>query len=292
MSNAHELSIDDLCAVVVTYYPDTGIADRISRVASQVSKVVVVNNGSEFELPSDIEVISNKCNRGIAAALNQGLNWARTRHYSWALLLDQDTICGPEMVKRLKAAYLDHPEREKLAIIGSNHGAEYEPHCKDSLWSEAKFVITSGTLISLKSADRIGRFREEFFIDCVDFEYCLRARRLGFHVIQLNSQVMDHFIGTVTHHRLLGRPTATTNHSSWRWYYQTRNSLVLCREYLFVDPIWSSWLLLSRLKRTILMILFESSRLAKLKTSLLAVRDFALGTYSHAPFTLNDHRPE
>jgi len=49
----------------------------------------------------------------------------------------------------------------------------------------------------------IGVFREEFFIDRVDFEYCLRAKARGYCVIRTRKPLMSHTIGTPTAHRLL-----------------------------------------------------------------------------------------
>ena len=39
-------NMQNICAIVITYHPDTELYDRIERIASQVNKVIIVDNGS------------------------------------------------------------------------------------------------------------------------------------------------------------------------------------------------------------------------------------------------------
>ena len=98
-------------------------------------------------------------------------------------------------------------------------------------WEEVESVITSGSLIPLAAHAAIGPFREEFFIDHVDREYCFRARAKGFRVIKTRKPLMLHAIGAVTHHNVLWMNKWTSNHSPDRRYYIARNDTVMLREY-------------------------------------------------------------
>src|SRR5258708_4061614 len=75
-----------LCAVVVTYFPDEKLLDRLQKIQQQVDRVVVVDNGSSGESAESLrtaeqklhlEVIRNAENLGIATALNQGVRQAQ-----------------------------------------------------------------------------------------------------------------------------------------------------------------------------------------------------------------------
>ena len=77
----------------------------------------------------------------------------------------------------------------------------------------------------------IGAFREEFFIDSVDYDYCLRARSRGFRVIKLCRVGMIHSLGEAEQNDIGPLKVYTTNHNPMRRYYMFRNSTVLAREY-------------------------------------------------------------
>jgi rhamnosyltransferase len=236
----------DVCAVLVTYHPDSGFPARLSRIVPQVGETVIVDNGSRDESSSMLRelsawpaltVVNNAENLGIAGALNIGVQHSLARGYSWAILLDQDTQVDEDMVERLLAARASWAGG-RLAAVGSRfrdtnaRPAEIRRlDASGELWEEVESVITSGSLLSLEAYAAIGPFRNEFFIDHVDTEYCFRARAAGFRVIETRRPLMSHTIGAPTVHRMLGKTTWTTNHSPDRRYYIARNNTVLLREY-------------------------------------------------------------
>lgn len=285
----------DICSVMVTYRPDAGLTNRIMHLRDQVGKVVVVDNNSEIaelsalkqlSLELGVHLIFNNENLGIGAALNQGVRWATEQGYAWVLTLDQDTVVANDMVSTLASVYEHYPEKQKLAIIGSNYT---DPNSKrlflrpsqvnHSFWHEVKTVITSGSLVSVAAYFTIGPFREEFFIDCIDLEYCLRARSRGFKVVLAPEPLMQHSIGRTTMHRLPWKITGTSNHPPVRRYYMARNHVVLMREYLFREPLWVLRMAYSHLKSSILFLLFEQNRFLKLKCSAMGLLDGLVSNY-------------
>jgi rhamnosyltransferase len=236
-----------VCAVVVTYHPDGGLPARLSRVIPQVGGIVIADNGSsdealkmlrELSAQPSLRLICNLENLGIARALNIGVRRALADGYSWVLLLDQDTQVDSDMVERLLATYASCAEEDRVAIVGSRFrdtkGRSNEPRRLDSrgdLWEEVESVITSGSLLSLAAYAAIGPFRDEFFIDHVDTEFCFRARAAGYRVVETVQPLMSHTVGAPTAHKLLWTTKWTTNHSPDRRYYIARNNTVLLREY-------------------------------------------------------------
>lgn len=236
-----------VCAVWVTYHPDGDVAARVRRVLPQVGATLLVDNGSsdaelralrDLALEGPMRLICNSENLGIARALNIGVERARAEGYAFALLLDQDTLADEDMVDRLSAALAAHPEDGRVAAVGSrfldptgrsNEPIRLGPHSDQ--WEEVESVITSGCLLSVSAYATIGPFRDDFFIDHVDTEYCLRAWAAGFRVIETRQPLMSHTVGSPTSHRVFGSPTWTTNHPPDRRYYIARNNTVLLREY-------------------------------------------------------------
>jgi rhamnosyltransferase len=235
----------DVCAITVAYHPDAKFPMRSERILREVGALVIVDNGSgdtELKMLRDlatnplITLISNIDNVGIARALNIGIGRAITLGFKWALLLDQDSWIDDDMVQSLIAAGASYPDRDRLGVIGSGYRDVNNPlhEQKDEIvgdnWEEVASVITSGSLIPLKAHAAVGAFREEFFIDHVDTEYCFRARAKGYQVIRTRRPVMSHSIGAISRHEVLWMKKWTFNHAADRRYYFARNDTVMLRE--------------------------------------------------------------
>jgi rhamnosyltransferase len=278
-----------ICGVVVTYQPDVEFRSRIQRLMAQVAQIVVIDNGSSeecvqqlggLENNGDIHLILNNRNEGVARALNQGVDWATKQGFGWILTMDQDSLVNDSMVKSLCAVWYAFPDQKKLALIGSNYTASargplFLAASGDNArcWVEVKTTITSGSLIPLSAFRLIGPFREELFIDFVDFEYCLRARSKGFRVVMTRKPLMEHSIGNSTTHQLPWKTTNTSNHSPIRRYFMTRNQLALAREYLWSEPRWTLSMLYRHLKAIMLMCFFEKDVPRKLRFTALGMLD-------------------
>jgi rhamnosyltransferase len=283
---------ENICAIVVTYYPGQGLGDRIDLTKAQVAHVIIVDNASDDETfkrvqaglgKPGIDVIRNPVNFGIAAALNQGVTWARSQGYKWVLLLDQDSVPAPDMVATLIGAFNEFPDRGELAIIGLNRVLNPVPRAQrnqSGWWGIAETVITSGSLLDVGAAQRIGPFREEFFIDCVDFEYCLRARSMGFKIVEILVPIMQHFIGAPKTARLLWLKLHAYNHRPWRSYYIVRNFMALIREYALKDPWWIFRMSCAVTRIMAVTLLTEESRVSKFRYMLLGFYDGLLGHFN------------
>lgn len=245
----------EVCAIVVTYHPDADFSARFIRTLRQVGRLVIVDNGSseaevlllqKFADNPLITLLPNVTNLGIASALNSGICRASVLGFKWVLLLDQDSCIDDHMVQTLISVQSAFSDRDRLAVIGSGfREAEEAPQESthddhDNRWEEAKSVITSGSLIPLRVHALIGPFREEFFIDYVDTEYCFRARTKGYTVIRTKRPTMRHAIGAISRHQMLWFKKWTFNHTADRRYYIARNDTVLLREYGdYVLGIWA-----------------------------------------------------
>ena len=248
------------------------------------SNICTVSMLEDLASQRNIHLIANDENLGVATALNQGVRWAMKRGYQWVLLLDQDTVPEDSMVETLASAYDDFDPKSKLAVIGSNYydvntqRLTFEPGPnKACSWVEKKIAITSGSLVSTATFEVVGPFRDEFFIDDVDHEYCLRARSMGFTIILATKPTVKHAVGAATVHRLLWKNPITSNHSPLRRYYITRNHIILVREYLFKEPRWVCYRSYDLVKSSIRMLVFEDERISKLRHVLLGVRDGWVG---------------
>src|SRR5258707_8225261 len=151
----------DVCAIVVTYHPDSEVPDRIDRILRQVGALVIVDNGScDVEVTKlrvlaanpSITLVLNSDNLGIARALNIGIQRAVALGFTWALLLDQDSNIDDDMVQTLLSVHAAFPDRDRLAVIGAGFRdinmplEEPSGETRDDGWEKGDAVITSGSL--------------------------------------------------------------------------------------------------------------------------------------------------
>jgi rhamnosyltransferase len=260
---------------MVSYHPDPELPRRVARILGQVGALVIVDNGSGDEaramlarIAADarVSLVLNPANLGVARGLNLGVQQARASGFAWVLLLDQDSDLHDGMLRSLIEVLAAYPEAARVAVIGAGYGEETRPAREPwALWEEVESVITSGSLLPLALQAAIGPFREEFFIDYVDIEYCYRARSRGYRVLTTTQPLMSHTIGAPTEHTVLGVTKWTTNHSPDRRYYIARNDTVMLREYGGY-PL-GSWALKSlgrRLRTCRRIALYERSKVRKI----------------------------
>ena len=242
---------EQICAVVTTYRPPSSMRNEVNAILQQVAKVIIIDDSGECSVSLLIDewfseigrvfIYHHSKNLGIACALNTGVKLAAAHGFEWVLTMDDDSLPLPRMVDRLTAGLSRIPPGLDVAVIGMEWMAENDtPKCiAMPRISEKRGIITSGSLLSMKAFLQIGGFREEFFIDVVDYDFCLRARMCGFHIFRIHETGFIHRLGTPVTARFFGLAIRSSNYSPVRLYYFFRNSTVLAQEQLRCDPLYS-----------------------------------------------------
>jgi rhamnosyltransferase len=246
----------------------------------QVSEIIIVDDGDSeenvirlfrwFNRFSKITVWHQTSNSGIAAALNAGVKIAQEKGYKWVLTLDDDSIPDNDMVERL-FKYLDRIEgSQPVGIIGMKPANNSRT---DSLpgrgnysypWLDKRGIITSGSLFSLQTYVAVGSFREEFFIDSVDYDFCMRARAKGFRVIQVQEYGFKHSLGQNEKSKIGIFTINSASHSPSRLCFAFRNSTILAIEYFLRDPLYSCAVALSQFKTVMRIVFLQKNKGKKL----------------------------
>jgi len=260
---------------------------RLSKIVKHVDLLLVVDNSASDKVSSLLvddtaeigaQLLLNPYNLGIAKALNQGVDFARANGATWVVFFDQDSEPNMEFRSEFDAICSAHDEAEPLGIIGSNYFLSGHPIARyptanpdGKKYTPITSVITSGSAYAMAMLSKLGPFKDEYFIDCVDTEYCWRARTNGYGVCITTKPLVTHTIGAPTSHQVLGKRMTTWNHSAFRRYFIGRNNILLFQEYFYRLPTDCFDLLGYVLKTAMKICVVEQEKRKKLSYLLLGI---------------------
>lgn len=208
-----------------------------------------------------VELLAIGHNSGIARAHNAGVARAIERGARYVLLSDDDSVPATDMVARLLEGLRSAPEpmqgaaaqvvdgsgKGRVAAVGPRVFDAREPSStlvfRDTLFGprraalapgereplEVAFLVASGCLIDVDAWRAVGPLREDLFIDHVDLEWGVRARRAGWSLFAIGDAQLEHRLGDhVLRPWFLGGRRVHV-HSPARNYFLARNTLLLVR---------------------------------------------------------------
>ena len=231
------------CAGIMLYNPDIErLTQNINAVLQQVDMIIFIDNAStntdelrKTFVDGRFAWINNSENRGVSGALNQLVEFAAKNDFEWILTLDQDSICGANLVNELYGFIqnFDNVAMVSPRIVDRNLeriGVTYD--IPSSQVEEISMCITSGCLTSVKAILNLGGFNERLFIDQVDHDMCLRLKRSGYRILRANTvELLQEYGQDTVRRKLLWKTIIYHIYPPMRIYYQTRNQLFMVRKY-------------------------------------------------------------
>jgi len=288
-----------IIAIVVSYNPDCEpLALALEQLERQGCDALIVDNGSKNiaqieQLVSSLSatiLMPQRSNLGLGAAHNIGIQHAIEQAYDYLIIMDQDSVPLDGMVASLLAAHKIKSSTTKVSAVGvtylnADNGSEsffvrfgrlkfLRRYCRDKdsdACIEADFLISSGSLISIKAVEAIGNMDEGLFIDHVDTEWFLRAKKKGFKAYGVCAATMQHGLGENTHRVSLGgRQRNVPQHKPFRYYYIFRNSVLLYKRG-YISKLWM-WNDIQRLAMIVVMFgVIKTPRLANFSMMLKGI---------------------
>lgn len=176
-------------------------------------------------------------NLGTGEGLNSLLRAATDE---WLLYLDQDSILEGPFLEILTEALKAAGSFQAVVAVGSRIvlRSDTDPAGTAALSiAPVRFLIASGTTYNVFRASSLGGFDGNLFLDTVDHEFCLRARKAGMTLLQDPRLVLSHEIGSDSV-RVLGMSRLrVARHPVWRRQLMWRNTVILVRRYLRIFPL-------------------------------------------------------
>lgn len=242
-------------AVITAFEPTSSLLDALTSVMDQVDAVVVVDDGSRSERAERIlaaardkgaVVVRHGDNRGIGAALNSGVSALDSiGSVSAILTVDQDSVIPAGYVGDLIAAGgAAESDGVPIGMVAPDVVASVDRQrgvaASENGYRIGREPIQSGLLITRRVLRKLSGFDESLFIDGVDSDFYVRARRAGLQCVVAPGTKLEHRLGREHQLSVMGREVALTVASDFRYYYQARNLVRLLRKHGRAEPAWSA----------------------------------------------------
>lgn len=233
-------------AGIVTYNPNLyRLKENIDSIYKQVSTIVIYDNGSNnFSEISTLTcyyreiVLIHSCeNKGLAYALNQICSKAFDENVDWILLLDQDSVSQDKCID-VFSDYFELKQAAVLCPVMFDSRRRVNAPLRANGYTEVDECIQSGAIYNVKILKEVGFFDDWYFIDYIDYDYCITVRRKGYKIYQINSLILDQEASTIEPvfcHDILMKIAIITkleffaklsyrpSIKPWRSYYTARN---------------------------------------------------------------------
>lgn len=231
----------EINAGIVLFNPDIDrLQKSLDTITNQVDDVILVDNNSEnitdvvrlIDSYENIILIRNNDNYGIAKALNQICKLASEKEKKWVLTLDQDSVCSQDLVINLISCINTDNRRVGIVCPAINYlGWSKKKENSHEKVISVKACMTSGALTNVEAWENVGGFTEEYFIDYVDNEFCMKLKLAGYEILRNNSCILEHQLGQSGETCFLWFKIKYSKHTPIRCYYMTRNNLQFIRTY-------------------------------------------------------------
>lgn len=171
---------------LVLYHPEDSVLKRVDLMLELGYRVYVFDNSPfstsyiwDIQNYRGVVYITAGKNVGIGLSLSMLCATAYADGYERLFFLDQDTGINRETLEFVsdfsKSLSLDSWRKYALLNFSSERG-------HGQIVKDVRFAISSGSLFHLEVLKQLGWHNEKYFVDCVDYEVCLRARRSGFRI--------------------------------------------------------------------------------------------------------------
>lgn len=182
---------------LVLYHPERNLSNRVDQVVGLGYQVYIFDNspfskncGYGIQKHPNICYLTAGKNVGIAYSLSTICATAYAHGHKRLLFLDQDTGISEHTLEFIEAfpQFLPSSIDQRYAALVFN-GQTTAGHS----FQDVRLAISSGSLFNLNALQQIGWHNENYFVDCVDYEFCVRARRCGFKIgLIKNTPDFDH----------------------------------------------------------------------------------------------------
>ena len=262
--------------VIVTYYPKKDLLLRnLQAYIDEVDKVLIWENTPEIERykyrfinDDKVEYHGDGVN-SISHGLNYAWNYARENGYDYLLTMDQDSVL--EDGRRYLRTSMDFlGMKHKIGLIGPLINS-YVIYNLIIPLGDNEHLITSAMLVPVCLLNQLGGYCEDFVIDGVDIDICIRARLNGYDIYKNTNGVLHQIFGKPYERTLFGKKYIGSNYDQRRLYSIFFSHMLLYRRYKCAI---ASHMLMVYFKHFIPRIIFwEGNKMSKILAIFNGIKD-------------------
>lgn len=199
--------------------------ESLKKISYPNYEVIVVDNASskndvqvlKEEYWDYIHLIANTKNYGFSEGNNIGIRYALSKQSDYVLLLNNDTVVDRDFLTELvtvaeadekvgiaggKVYYYDN--QNKLQTVGGkvnwwfgriSHFGDQEDVGQFDRMVERDFLYATSMLIKVEVIEKISLLDATFFFGIEEYDYCTRAKRVGFKVVYVPTSRVWHKAG-------------------------------------------------------------------------------------------------
>ncbi|MEI8657646.1 glycosyltransferase family 2 protein [Vibrio sp. Hal054] len=156
---------------------------------------------------------------------------------------------------------VDTKEKSVISLTKDRKLVKLRPVSDSDDFTQSDFIIASGCLISVSALNVVGLMDSELFIDCVDIEWCYRAKSKDLVCIVALGEMMYHKVGDAPL-SILSRNFTT--HNPLRHYYYYRNFYILLRR-PYISLAWKRYTFFKSSAQAIIFCCFLKPRIQHFK---------------------------
>jgi rhamnosyltransferase len=208
----------------VTYHPDAGFYARLAQLRELGVPVFLFDNAPSAADHARLNGFDREFLHYVTAGNNVGLGIglsvicasAYARGHEYLLFFDQDTRFTAETLEYAKSLLRQQAEKittsHVAVVLQAPRGDGTDHRLVDQL-----LAISSGMLFVLHNVARMGWHNPRYFVDGVDYEFCLRARARGYKIaVCSGAPGFDHVTDQADKDRVLFGRTLRLRKYPWR----------------------------------------------------------------------------
>lgn len=173
----------------VIYNPEDSFLSRVRMAVESGFDVYIFDNSpdrrslADFRHQSEqIKYLTCGKNHGLGLGISTVCAQAYYEKHCALVLFDQDSVFNEKTLSFIETFYDRHPDLQSThaaVIFNSRRGSQkQEMDC----FKDVPLAINSGSLFFLNNVRTLNWHNEGYFVDGVDYEFCLRSELNGFRI--------------------------------------------------------------------------------------------------------------
>lgn len=173
----------------VIFNPEDSFLPRVKKMLESGVDVYVFDNSPDKRIfkgfsggVGRLHYLTCGKNRGLGLGISSICAHAYYDNYSAMVFFDQDSIFDGATMNFIEKFYVEHPELAVThsAVVFKATKAAQDP--RECCVKDVALAINSGSLFYLNNLKALNWHSDGYFVDGVDYEFCLRSSLHGFRI--------------------------------------------------------------------------------------------------------------